>query len=494
MGAGLLRLDERTRPWWTLVGSCLGLFVLMLDSTVVALALPSIEQDLGASRAEVQWVLNGYLLVIAALVVSAGRLGDIFGRRAVFTAGLAIFLGGSVLAGAAWSPEAVITGRLVQGVGAASMLPLSLALVSDAFPLSRRPQAIGIWTAISSLALGIGPLIGGFLVDADWRLIFWVNVPLCALGVAVVLAVVRESRDESAGRRLDIPGLVLISAALTAIVLPLAESQQWGFDSPATIGLLAAGVLGLLAFHAVEGRVRQPIVDFELFRNGPYFGATAAAFALVGAYWALMLLQPQYLQTVLGHSATAAGILILPITVPMIAISPFADRLIARFGARGLMSVGMLCGTVGVALQTRVDASSGYGTLLPGFLLFGIALGLVYAPMSNAAMAAMPAEKAGLASGVLAMTRVLSGALSVAICGAIFQSLEASASGGAAARFTDGLSGAIWFLVGLLAVGTVLTWTFVRSAPASRAPAPKPSAVAELATEPHHLHHRRFHL
>src|SRR5436190_21265335 len=178
----------------------------MLDSTVVALALPSIEHDLGASRAEVQWVLNGYLLVIAALVVSAGRLGDIFGRRAVFAAGLLVFLAGSVLAGAAWSPEAVIIGRLVQGVGAAGMLPLSLALVSDAFPPERRPQAIGIWTAISSLALGIGPLIGGFLVDADWRLIFWINVPLCAIGLAIVLATVRESRDETAGHRLDIPG------------------------------------------------------------------------------------------------------------------------------------------------------------------------------------------------------------------------------------------------------------------------------------------------
>jgi EmrB/QacA subfamily drug resistance transporter len=489
-----LRLDETTRPWWTLVGSCAGLFVLMLDSTVVALALPSIERDLGASRAEVQWILNGYLLVIAALVVSAGRLGDMFGRRVVFAIGLTTFGAGSVLAGAAWSPEAVIVGRLVQGAGAAATLPLSLALVTDAFPARRRPQAIGVWTAISSLALGIGPLIGGFLVDADWRLIFWINVPVCAVGVAIVAFAVRESRDESAGHRLDIPGLVLLSGGLTAIVLPLAESQQWGFGSPATIGLLAAGVVGLIGFYFVERRARQPIVDFELFRNGPYLGATAAAFALVGAYWPLMLLQPQYLQTVLGHSATASGLLILPITVPMIVISPFADRLIARFGARGLMSAGMVCGTVGVALQARVDATSGYGTPLPGFLLFGIALGLVYAPMSNAAMAAMPQAKAGIASGVLAMTRVLAGALTVAVGGAIFQGLEASTSGSAAARFTTGLSGAIWFLAGLVAVGTVLTWIFVRSAPSERAPASKPAAISDLADQPPHLHHRRFHL
>src|SRR5919204_2868357 len=378
-----------------------------------------------AARSELQWVLNGYLLVIAALVVSAGRLGDIFGRRAVFASGLAVFAAGSILAGAAPTPEAVIAGRLVQGVGAAATLPLSLALVTDAFPPARRAQAVGIWTAISSLALAIGPLIGGILVDADWRLIFWINVPLCAIGLAIVLVAVRESRDEAATRRIDLPGLVLLSAGLTAVVLPLAESEQWGFDSPATIALLAAGAALLVAFHRTERRARQPIVDFDLFRNGPYFGATAAAFALVGAYWALMLLQPQYLQDVLRHSAVASGLLILPITVPMIVISPFAGPLIARLGARGLMSAGMLCGAAGVALLTRGDAASRYDTVLPGFLLFGVALGLVYAPMSSAAMAALPASKAGIASGVLAMNRVLAGALSVAVCGAIFQAVEA---------------------------------------------------------------------
>jgi MFS family permease len=197
---------------------------------------------------------------------------------------------------------------------------------------------------------------------------------------------------------------------------------------------------------------------------------------------------------VLGHSATAAGILILPITVPMIAISPFADRLIARFGARGLMTAGMACATAGLMALTRVDATSGYGTVLPGFLLFGIALGLVYAPMSNAAMAALPPAKAGIASGVLAMDRVLAGALTVAIGGAIFAGVEASSSGGHAHAFTAGLSAALWFLAGLAAAGTVVTAIFVRSAPAEKAPPPKPAAVPELATEPQHLHHRRFHL
>jgi EmrB/QacA subfamily drug resistance transporter len=469
----------------------MGLFVLMLDSTVVALALPSIHHDLDASRSELQWILNGYLLVIAALVVTAGRLGDIFGRRRIFSIGLGLFGAGSVLAGAAWSPESVIGGRLVQGAGAAATLPLSLALVADAFPAERRAQAVGIWTAISSLALGIGPLVGGALVDADWRLIFWVNVPICAVGLAIVATTVREIRDPSSSQRLDVAGLVVLTVALVAIVLPLAESQQWGFDSTRTIVLLAAGAAGMLAFYAVERRAREPIVDFELFRNRPYFGASAAAFTLVGSYWALMLLQPQYLQDVLGHSAVASGILILPITVPMIVISPYADRLIARFGARGLMSAGMACGTVGLALQARVDATSGYGTLLPGYLLFGLALGLVYAPMSNAAMAAMPRAKAGIASGVLAMDRVLAGALTVAVGGAIFAGVKGSTSGRAAATFTAGLSAATWFLVCLMALGTVLTWIYVRSAPRPEAPT---AAASPAGDHPQHLHHRRFHL
>jgi EmrB/QacA subfamily drug resistance transporter len=469
----------------------MGLFVLMLDSTVVALALPSIHHDLDASRSELQWILNGYLLVIAALVVTGGRLGDIFGRRRIFSIGLGLFGAGSVLAGAAWSPESVIGGRLVQGAGAAATLPLSLALVADAFPAERRAQAVGIWTAISSLALGIGPLVGGALVDADWRLIFWVNVPICAVGLAIVATTVREIRDPCSSQRLDVAGLVVLTLALVAIVLPLAESQQWGFDSARTIVLLAAGAAGMLAFYAVERRVREPIVDFELFRNRPYFGASAAAFTLVGSYWALMLLQPQYLQDVLGHSAVASGILILPITVPMIVVSPYADRLIARFGARGLMSAGMACGTVGLALQARVNATSGYGTLLPGYLLFGIALGLVYAPMSNAAMAAMPRAKAGIASGVLAMDRVLAGALTVAVGGAIFAGVKSSSSGRGPATFTAGLSAATWFLVGLMALGTVLTWIYVRSAPRPEAPR---AAASPAGDHPQHLHHRRFHL
>jgi EmrB/QacA subfamily drug resistance transporter len=482
-----LRVSEASRPWWTLGGACTGLFVLMLDSTIVALALPAIRDELEMSASGLQWVMNGYLLVIAALVVTGGRLGDMFGRRAVFTIGLVVFGAGSVLSGAAWGEGAIIAGRVVQGIGAAAMLPLSLSIVCDAFPAERQARALGIWAAISALALAIGPLIGGLLVDVDWRLIFWINVPVLAFGAAVMLLAVRETRDETATHRLDIPGLTLLAAALIAIVLPLIESSEWGFGSARTLGLLALGAALMAAFWAVEHRVAQPIVDFALFRNGPYFGASAAAFALVGAYWSLIFFQPQYLQGALGHSATATGLLILPVTAPMIVISPLAGRLITRFGARGLMTVGMLCAVAGLVILTQISDDSGYALLLPGFLLFGVALGLVYAPMSSAAMAAMPAEKTGIASGVLAMDRVLAGALALALTGAVFQSLRADHS------FAVALGRSNWALVGLVAIGTLLTWGFVRSAPAA---SPDPAVAGSPPADQlrHHQHHRRFHL
>jgi EmrB/QacA subfamily drug resistance transporter len=482
-----LSVTDANRPWWTLFGACTGLFVLMLDSTIVTLALPAIREDLDASASGLQWVMNAYLLVIAAFVVTAGRLGDMFGRRLLFTTGLVVFAGGSVLSGAAWNQDAIILGRIVQGVGAAMLLPLSLAIVCDAFPTEQQPRALGIWASISALALGLGPLIGGVLVDLDWRLIFWINVPILAFGVFVMMIAVRETRDRTATHEIDFPGLVILALALTALVLPLAEAANWALGSVQSLILFAAAAVLTVAFWVVEHRVRQPIVDFELFRNGPYFGATAAAFGLVGAYWSLMFGEPQYLQITLGYSATTAGILILPVTVPMIVISPLAGRLIARFGARALMTLGMLCGLAGVVILAQISKTSGYGLLLPSYLLFGIALGFVYAPMSTAAMAAMPREKSGIASGVLAMNRVLAGALALAVTGAVFQDLLP------AHGFAVSLGRSNWVLVGLIGICTALTWLFVRSAPTKADDARLP-ATADAETLRHHQHHFRFHL
>ena len=482
----MLRIDAETRPWWTLAGACAGLFLLMLDSTVVALALPAIRGDVGASSEGLQWVMNGYLLTIAVLVVSAGRLGDMFGRKRVFIAGMAVFALGSVVSGAAGDQAALIVGRVLQGAGAAPMLSLSLALVCNAFSAEDQPRALGIWAAVSAVALAIGPLAGGILIEIDWRVIFWMNLPIAALGVAITMIAAPESTDPGAGTRIDWTGLAALSVGLIAVVLALIQSRAWG--AGATVILALVGVASLFAFWRIEHRVGEPIVDFELFRNRPYFGASAAAFCLVGGYWSVMFFQPQYLEDVRGHSAILAGLMILPVTAPMVFISPFSGRLIARFGARRLMTGGMAFGVLGLIVLTQVDASSPYALLLVGYLLFGIALGLVYAPMSTAAMAAMPGEKVGIASGVLAMDRVLAGAIALAATGAAFHALL-----GGGQSFAEAVAGSTWVVVVLCAFGVALTWAFVRD---SHVPGPDPAVAGDPPPSElrHHRHHRRFHL
>ena len=513
------------RRWWVLAGACCGLMVLMLDSTVVNVALPVLRRDLDASTTEVQWIPNAYLLVVATLVVTAGRLGDIVGRRRVFLFGLVTFGAGSALGGLAQSPEMVIGARAVMGVGAACTLPLSLTLVTDAFPPEQRGRAMGIWAAVSSLALALGPIVGGVLAEADWRLIFWINLPIVAIGYVLTRWAAAESLDEGA-ESIDLPGVVLLSTGLGSLTIGFAQAESWGWGSPATIATIGAGLALLALFWVVERRVANPIVEFDLFRNKPYFGASAAAFALVGSYWVVIFFEPQFLQDILGYSPAVAGLLILPITLPMVVISPFADRAVAAFGPRAVMGGGMIAGVIGLALMTRVDASSDYGSLFAGFLLFGVALGFVYAPMQTAAMAAMPQAKAGIASGVLAMNRVMSGALSLAITASVFHSLlreriqsdvahglsegaaadlEGLANGTPSAQaalshqpadlvetikhgvdeaFAFALSHTLLFPLGLTIVCTVLTWVFVSG--------PKPPGPAEV--PPHHRHRGRFHL
>lgn len=475
-----------SRKWWTLAGACAGLFLLMLDSTVVALALPEIRGDVGASSEGLQWVMNGYLLTIAVLVVTAGRLGDMFGRKRVFILGTVVFALGSVVSGAAADQVGLIVGRVLQGAGAAPMLSLSLALVCHAFPSQEQPRALGIWAAVSALALGIGPLAGGVLIEIDWRVIFWMNLPVAAIGIAITALAAPESTDPGAGTRIDWPGLAALSTGVTAVVLALVQSRAW--SDAVTAGLALFGLAALALFWRLEHRAAEPIVDFDLFRNRPYFGASAAAFALVGCYWAVMFFQPQYLQDVRGHSPIAAGLLILPVTVPMIFVSPFSGRLIGRFGARRLMTVGMLFGLAGLLLLTQVGAETAMPLVLVAYLLFGIALGLVYAPMSTAAMAAMPGEKVGIAAGVLAMDRVLAGAVALAATGAVFHALQ-----GDGQSFAAAVAGSAWFSVALCALGAGLTWAFVRD-PAS--PGRDPAVAGDPPPDQlrHHSQHRRFHL
>jgi EmrB/QacA subfamily drug resistance transporter len=475
-----------TGKWWTLVGACFGLFLLMLDSTVVSLALPAIRHDVEASTEQLQWMMNSYLLTISVLVVTAGRLGDMFGRRRLFLIGMFGFGIGSIVSGLAADPDMLILGRVLQGAGAAPVLALSLALVCNVFPEKEIPKALGIWAGVSASALAVGPLVGGALVEVDWRVIFLLNLPVIALGMLIVARAAPESTDPGAGHKIDWAGLGALSLGLTLVVLALVQSEAW--SSPLVIALAVVGLVSLGAFWLIEHRVRSPIVEFDLFRNGPYFGASAAAFCLVGAFWTVIYFQPQYLQDVRGHSPLLSGVEVLPITAPMVFISPFSGRLIAKFGPRPLMTFGMAVGTAGLLVLTQIDATTSYGVLLVGYLLFGVSLGLVYAPMSTAAMAAMPGEKVGIASGVLSMLRVLAGAVALAGTGAIFHALLGSGH-----SFAGSLAGSIWLPVGLTALGAVLTWAFVRG-PEEEGPDPAVAGRPASAQLQHHRHHRRFHL
>ncbi|HTT93937.1 MAG TPA: DHA2 family efflux MFS transporter permease subunit [Solirubrobacterales bacterium] len=475
-----------TGKWWTLVGACFGLFLLMLDSTVVSLALPAIRGDVGASAEQLQWMMNAYLLTIAVLAVTAGRLGDIFGRRRLFLIGMSAFGVGSVVSGLAGEPDVLILGRIIQGAGAAPVLTLSLALVCNVFPDAEVPKALGIWAAVSSSALAIGPLVGGALVELDWRVIFLANLPLVVVGMLIVARFAPESTDPGAARKLDWPGLATLSLGLTLVVLALVQADAW--PGPLVIVLVLVGTASLATFWVVEHRVRAPIVEFALFRNGPYFGASAAAFCLVGAWWAVIYFQPQYLQDVRGHTPLVCGLEVLPITLPMVFVSPFSGRLIAKFGPRLLMTFGMAVGTAGMLVLTRVDATTSYAVLVLGYVLFGIALGLVYAPMSTAAMAAMPGDKVGIASGVLSMVRLLAGAVALAGTGAIFRALLGSGH-----SFAGSLAGSTWLPVGLMGLGAILAWGYVRG-PAEAGPDPAVAGAPAPVSLHDHAHHRRFHL
>lgn len=512
------------RPWWILAGTCAGLFLMMLDSTALTLALPDIQRDLHATSAELQWVVNVYLLSVCVLVITFSRLGDQFGRRTVFLAGLATFTLGAVVGALATSPEVLIGGRVLQGIGGAAMLGLSLAIVSNAFDDATRPRALGVWTSVSSLALALGPVIGGLLVaQVSWRAILWMVPPIALAGMGITWWAAPNRRDPTSGRRVDVPGLLALTLGLTAIVVALIEGPDWGWGSPVTIGLLVLGVVALAALWVVEHRVASPIIEFDLFGSRSYLGACAAAFALVGAYWGVIYYQPQFLQDVLGYGAATAGLLILPITAPMILFSSSAGMLAQRFGARPTMTLGMALGTAGVLWQTQVSADTSYWTgLFPGFVLFGVALALVYTPMSTAAMEALPRAKAGIAAGVLAMERVFAGAFLLALTGAVFlhvqdhdvdavlqqgggssltaaerSDLDGLLAGSAAGRaavadlpasiagtlradaadaFAAGLSAAMWVLVAVMVIGTALTWLLLtRDAvrPADAAPAPE---------------------
>jgi EmrB/QacA subfamily drug resistance transporter len=420
-------ITDDNRKWWTLGAMCFALFMIMLDNTVVNVALPSIQKDLGASISGLEWTINGYTLSFAVLLATGGRLGDIFGRRRMFIVGVVIFALSSATAGLAPDQTALVVSRVVQGVGAALMMPGTLSIITDAFPPEERGKAMGTWAGVSALALAVGPVLGGFLTEhVSWRSIFYINIPVAIGAVAASLFAVRESRDTSVGRDVDYAGVAVLTASLSALILALVEGNAWGWGSAEIVLLLVGAVVGLAAFVAVENRVKAPMVQFELLSDRNFLGAVVVAliitFAMMGVFFFLAL----YMQNILRYSPLEAGVRFLPSTLMIVGVAPVAGRLSDKIGPRWLIVGGLLVVAASLFTFTGIAVDSTYLDLLPGFVLLGIGIALTMSPMTTAAMNAVPVQKAGVASGVLSMFRMVGGSLGIAVTGAIFQSAVGS--------------------------------------------------------------------
>ena len=417
-------INDENSKWWTLGAMCFALFMVMLDNTVVNVSLPSIQRDLHASLSALEWTVNAYTLTFAVLMVTGGRLGDIFGRRRMFLFGVIVFGVSSAAIGFAPNDTTLVAFRAVQGIGAAFMMPATLSIITQAFPPEQRGTAIGTWAGVSALALAIGPVVGGFLTEqVSWRAIFFINPPIAIGAVAVTLFAARESRDESVGKAVDFAGIAAITVGLTALVLALVEGNAWHWGSARVLALFAVAAVALASFVPIELRVRAPMIDFSFFRSRTFFGTTVVAFIVTFAMLSQFFFLALYMQNILHYSPLQAGVRFLPSTLVIIFMGPVAGRLTDRIGPRPLMTLGLSIVAVALFIQSRITVHSGYGLLLPGFILMGFGMGLVMSPMSTAAMNAVDRTKAGVASGVLSMSRMVGGTFGVAVMGALIATL-----------------------------------------------------------------------
>lgn len=410
--------------WLVLVAACLGLGMLMIDTFVVNVAFPAIGRDLNASLASAEWTVSGYVLATAVLPIAAGRMGDLFGRRRVYLAGLVIFVTASMACGLAQSIEQLIVFRIVQGVGAATMMPATLSIITQAFPPEQRGLAIGLWGGVSGLGLIAGPILGGLLVNGDeWRLIFWVNVPIGLVAMLLAMLFIPESRDESAPRSIDVPGVLTLSGGLLGIMLALTRGNDEGWTSPLVLGSLAGALVLIVAFIAIERRMRFPLVELSLFRSPTFVFACLTAGLFSSAVFGSQPFTSLYWQNFMGYSPLKGGFAFLPATALVAMLMPVGGIIAQRLGSR--LRLVMIGGSISVACSfiylLQLEVSSGYvDGFLPALLLRGLGIGLVVSASSYAVVSSLPVSKSGLASGTLAMSRNVGTSLGVAIFGAIY--------------------------------------------------------------------------
>jgi EmrB/QacA subfamily drug resistance transporter len=422
-----LQMNDSNRRWWALGAMCFALFMIMLDNTVVNVALPSIQRGLHASTSSLEWTVNAYTLSFAVLLVTGGRLGDIFGRRRMFLFGVSVFAASSFMIALSQSDTWLIAFRALQGVGSGFMMPATLSIITNTFDAHERGRAIGTWAGVSAMALAIGPVVGGFLVEeVSWQSIFLLNVPVAIAAILVTSFAVRESRDETAIREVDVPGVASLSIGLAALVLTLVNGNSWGWGSARVLGLFALAIVSLVAFVLIEPRRRAPMVDFAFFRSRTFFGANAVAFIVSFTMFAMFFSLALYMQDILHFTPLQTGLRFLPTTICVMVAGPISGRLADRIGSRPLMTGGLLAVAASMFWMTGITTHSSYGYLVVAFILQGLGIGFTMSPMSTAAMNSVDRTKAGVASGILSMTRMVGSTFGVAVLGAGIASIGRS--------------------------------------------------------------------
>ncbi len=434
--------------------------MIMLDNTVVNVALPAIQQDLGADLSELQWVVTGYALTFAALMLIGGKVADAFGRRLIFVIGIAIFTSASLWCGLADTSDELIAARVLQGAGAALMNPATLSIIAATFPSHQRGMAIGIWAGVSGLALAIGPLVGGLITQhVDWSWIFFINVPVGILAIGASFLFIDESRDQT-HTRLDLPGLATSGVGLFALTYGLIEANTYGWGSTRILGSFAVAAVMLLAFVLLERHQRDPMLPLELFRNGTYTGANLVVLLVALAMFGVFFFMSLYMQNVLGYSAVQTGAAFLPLTILIILVAPIAGKTSDRIGSRGLMTAGMVLIAAQLAYFSRLGLDATYWSILPAFLVGGVGMALTMTPSAAAATRNVSVDKAGVGAAVLNASRQVGGSLGIAIMGAIV----AHEAGGEQTpeAFIDGFQSALLVAAAIAAVGAFVAFALVR--------------------------------
>src|SRR5262245_6538125 len=426
---------------WTFAITSIALFMVALDNLVVTTALPVIKQDLGASLADLQWMVNAYTLTFAVLLITGAALGDRFGRQRVFVIGLGVFIGGSALAALAPSSDVLILARAIQGVGGAIVTPLTLTILSAAVPPERRAGALGARGGRARLAVAIGPLVGGAIAEGlDWHWIFWLNVPIGL--VLMPLAVLRLTESRGPDGRLDIPGLGLVSAGLLALVWGVINGNDLGWDSTQVVAAIAGGAALLVAFFAWESRNEHAMLPIGFFRSRAFSASNAVSLLMYFGMFGSIFLLAQFFQVVQGYSPLQAGLRTLPWTAMPILVAPIAGLLSDRIGTRPLLVVGMALMSGALAWIALVSTPTvAYLRLVPPFVMAGVGMSLYFAPTANLVLSAVRRDQEGKASGVNNTIREIGGVFGVAVLATVFSAVGGYASPQA---FVDGMTAAVW--------------------------------------------------